>query len=803
MSRALSTLLAAGVTLTLAACGGSDAITTPVAKPPVQQPGNENPPANSAPVGSVALTPASGTVFVGRTMTLVAAPKDAAGNALSGRAVTWTSSADSIARVDANGIVTGVAAGTAVITATAEGKTATTTLAVQLVPVSSVLVTPATATLRTGDTLRLGAVTRDSAGTTLAGRQVRWISSAPAVATVDSISGLVRAAGGGAATITATSEGKSGTAALTIAAPIVPVATVAVTTALDTLEAYDEVQLQAVLRDAANNVLTGRTVRWTSSDAAVATVDSISGRLTGIDRGTVTVTATSETKSGTATRVVVIKYRSLSAGTEHACDIASGGIVWCWGRNGTQLRIGSPNGGDQTFSSVPVRLNTDVRFKQLSTFGSTTCGVSREGRAYCWGYNGWGNLGNGTSSTPSATPVAVSGGLTFKSVSLGAQHTCGVTTDDRVYCWGFNQSSEFGNNNSASSNVPVAAAGGMSFASVSGGNDVTCGVTTAGAGWCWGHNGAGQLGDGNRPTNGNTYTRTPSAIVGGLTFRSVSASQGYACGLTTGARATAGAAAATGSAAPSRVRPRRRAPSRLQLEAALARLAPGLRHHDRRRGVLLGRQQLRAARHRDRPQRQHDAGPCRRLAPRERGERGEHRHRVGGLHLRHLARPPDDALLGQERLRPAGQRHDERRRRLEHDGHDRRRSEAAAGALTRRSTHDAARPGSRPSRAGASAVAAPSDQLFRKSSISRFSSSACVAAKPCGAPFTSSKRLPAIISCDFLPEISTGTMRSPSPWATRVGTVNFCRSCRKSVVPKATMHCCVASGDAGQAIDLL
>jgi alpha-tubulin suppressor-like RCC1 family protein len=343
----------------------------------------------------------------------------------------------------------------------------------------------------------------------------------------------VRAAGGGAATITATSEGKSGTAALTIAAPIVPVATVAVTTALDTLEAYDEVQLQAVLRDAANNVLTGRTVRWTSSDAAVATVDSISGRLTGIDRGTVTVTATSETKTGTATRVVVIKYRSLSAGTEHACDIASGGLVWCWGRNGTQLRIGSPNGGDQTFSSVPVRLNTDVRFKQLSTFGSTTCGVSREGRAYCWGYNGWGNLGNGTSSTPSATPVAVSGGLTFKSVSLGAQHTCGVTTDDRAYCWGFNQSSEFGNNNSASSNVPVAAAGGMSFASVSGGNDVTCGVTAAGAGWCWGHNGAGQLGDGNRPTNGNTYTRTPSEIVGGLTFRTVSASQSYACGLTT------------------------------------------------------------------------------------------------------------------------------------------------------------------------------------------------------------------------------------------------------------------------------
>jgi alpha-tubulin suppressor-like RCC1 family protein len=74
----------------------------------------------------------------------------------------------------------------------------------------------------------------------------------------------------------------------------------------------------------------------------------------------------------------------------------------------------------------------------------------------------------------------------------------------------------------------------MSFASVSAGNEITCGVTTAGAGWCWGHNGGGQLGDGNRLTNGNTYTRTPSEIVGGLTFRSVMASQGYSCGLTTG-----------------------------------------------------------------------------------------------------------------------------------------------------------------------------------------------------------------------------------------------------------------------------
>jgi alpha-tubulin suppressor-like RCC1 family protein len=543
MSRSVFTALAA--CLVLAACGGSDSVTAPInpgtgnpgtgtGNPGTGNPGTGNPgtgnPGTPAAVASVVITPAGGTVRVGGTLALSAAARDSAGATLAGRAVSWTSSADSVARVDANGVVTGVAAGGATITATSEGKSAAAAVTVQLAPAASVVVTPGTANLRTGDTLRLAAAVRDESGAALPGRAVRWATSAAGVATVDSLTGLVRAAGQGNATITATSDGRTGSATIAVVAPV---HTVTVNTALDTLEAYDVVQLGTTLRDAANNVLSDRVVRWTSSNPAVATVDSVSGRLTGVDRGTVTVTATSEGKTGTARRVVVIKYRSITAGTEHACDIASGGIVWCWGRNSGQLRIGLTDDGERSLSSVPVRLNTDVRFRQISTFGTTTCGVSREGRVYCWGYNGWGNLGNGTSSAPSATPVAVSGGLTFKSVSLGGQHACAVTTDDRVFCWGYNQQSEFGNNDARSSNVPVQAASGMSLASVSGGNDVTCGVTAAGAGYCWGHNGSGQLGDGLRITNGNTYTRTPSAVVGGLTFRSLHASQSYTCGLTT------------------------------------------------------------------------------------------------------------------------------------------------------------------------------------------------------------------------------------------------------------------------------
>src|SRR5262249_26289960 len=155
----------------------------------------------------------------------------------------------------------------------------------------------------------------------------------------------------------------------------------------DTLEAFDVRSLATTLKDSAGNVLAGRIVRWTSSDPTVAVVDSVSGQLTGLDRGTVTVTATSEGKTGTAKRVVVIKYRSLTTGSAHACDIASGGIVWCWGLNGAEGRIGSAQLGATSFSATPVQLNTTLRFQQLSTYGTTTCGVARDGKGYCWGSN--------------------------------------------------------------------------------------------------------------------------------------------------------------------------------------------------------------------------------------------------------------------------------------------------------------------------------------------------------------------------------------------------------------------------------
>jgi len=251
----------------------------------------------TVPVASLQVSPASANMFVGQTLSLTATPKDAAGNTLTGRPVTWASSSPSVATVSNTGQVAGVTQGSATITATSESKTATATINVAIVPVASVQVSPATARLTPGQTAQLTATPKDSAGSALTGRAVTWTSSAPTVASV-SASGLVTGGAVGTATITAMSEGRTGSATVTVA--LIPVATVVVSPAPATLSVGGTVQLTVTLKDASGTTLTGRTVAWTSSTPTVATV-SPSGLVTDVaSGGTTTITATSEGKSGTS-----------------------------------------------------------------------------------------------------------------------------------------------------------------------------------------------------------------------------------------------------------------------------------------------------------------------------------------------------------------------------------------------------------------------------------------------------------------------------------------------------------------------
>ena len=254
----------------------------------------------AAPVASVLVLPAAATASIGGTTQFVAIPLDASGTALGGRVVTWASSNTAVATVDGSGLATGVAAGSATITATCEGQSGSATLTVSAVsvPVASVTVSPATAAVAAGQTVQLTATPKDANGNPLTGRAITWASGNTSVATV-STSGLVTGLTAGSATITATSEGKSGSSGVTVTAVTVPVATVTVSPANGTVFVGQTLQLTATPKDANGNALTGRTISWASSATGIAAVNG-SGLVTGQATGTATITATSEGKSGSA-----------------------------------------------------------------------------------------------------------------------------------------------------------------------------------------------------------------------------------------------------------------------------------------------------------------------------------------------------------------------------------------------------------------------------------------------------------------------------------------------------------------------
>jgi uncharacterized protein YjdB len=205
--------------------------------------------------------------------------------------------------VNATGRVTGVAAGTATVTATIEGKTASASISVVQLAVATVEVSPNPASVAVQQALQLTVTLKAADGTELTGRTVEWETSNQAVATVNQ-SGRVTGVTPGSATITARSEGKSGNTALTVTQTQLPVATVEITSHNSNhVSVNATLQFTAIVKAANGTVLTGRSITWTSSNEAVATV-SATGLARGVAPGTATITATSEGKSGSISLTV-------------------------------------------------------------------------------------------------------------------------------------------------------------------------------------------------------------------------------------------------------------------------------------------------------------------------------------------------------------------------------------------------------------------------------------------------------------------------------------------------------------------
>jgi len=202
-----------------------------------------------------------------------------------------------------------------------------------------------------------------------------------------------------------------------------------------------------------------------------------------------TTQRTSPTQVGTDTWVAV------SAGSSHSCGVRSDFRLYCWGYNGS----GQLGNGTTTDSASPAEESTFAQnWSRVAASGSHTCATRNDNTLFCWGYNGNGQLGDGT-NTNSSSPVQVGidewaqGGM---SAGVYGSHTCARKTDGTLFCWGYNGNGQLGDGTTTAANAPVQVGTDTDWANVGAGGSHTCGVKDDGSALCWGADWGGQLGDG-------------------------------------------------------------------------------------------------------------------------------------------------------------------------------------------------------------------------------------------------------------------------------------------------------------------
>lgn len=251
-----------------------------------------------------------------------------------------------------------------------------------------------------------------------------------------------------------------------------------------------------------------------SASGGVATFDDLS-----FDRaGTYTLSAFTQSLPVVTSDSfeVLFSFDGLSAGAFHTCGVARKN-AYCWGWN----QFGQLGNGTEEDASTPITVTGDLTFAAVDLGFDHTCGVPSTGTARCWGENGNGQIGDGT-TLRRREPTAVVDGLGFEQVSAGTGHSCGVKSAGQAYCWGDNDSGQLGDGSTDSnSQTPVAVAGDVLFTTVSAGRDYTCGIADDGSAYCWG-----------LLVGTTESSQTPVAVAGDLTFSQLSAGRSHACGIT-------------------------------------------------------------------------------------------------------------------------------------------------------------------------------------------------------------------------------------------------------------------------------
>jgi alpha-tubulin suppressor-like RCC1 family protein len=224
-------------------------------------------------------------------------------------------------------------------------------------------------------------------------------------------------------------------------------------------------------------------------------------------------------------------FVDITCGSYHACGATAGGTAYCWGdENSGKLGNGAEWDGYAEPQPTPLPVVGGHSFVSISAAYNHTCAVTAEGKAYCWGSNRYGQLGNGEGSGVYTSPVAAVSERSFKIVRAGSHDfTCGVTLDDTLLCWGHNDLSQLGRGTDTKEElIPESPVGLSTAIAVDGAWAHTCAIATDGSAYCWGQCArCGKLGDGQFASS-----MVPVPVAGGLTFKSIDTGGDTSCGVT-------------------------------------------------------------------------------------------------------------------------------------------------------------------------------------------------------------------------------------------------------------------------------
>jgi uncharacterized protein YjdB/alpha-tubulin suppressor-like RCC1 family protein len=505
----------------------------------------------AAAVASVVIAPVNQPLEVGGTLQLSAAVKDSKGAELADRPIVWSTSDQAVATVNSTGLVSAAAGGSVTITASSESKSGSVKLTVNppkagpapapppaaRLVASLELKTPARS-IKVGDTTTWTVVAKDRSGAAVTDRPISWSSNNAGVATV--AGGVIRGVAAGRAEIKAEADGKQQVQTITIEAatatqPPPPTPGPAASAALLPKRA-------AVAGGALSCGIAGdAAVCWGGGQTAPSLVAGAKG-VTDIvaGRGHACAIASGghvlcwgENKAGqlgdgtTTGREAAAPIKSdqtfsaLAAGTQHTCGIA-GGKAWCWGDNGSgQLGDGSTNG-----RSTPVQVKQIKDVVSIAAGQKHSCAVVASGKAYCWGDGFSGQLGYGELDQQTE-PYEVSDDHKFTQIAVGFEHSCALDAGGKAWCWGSNKVGQLGDGSTDDRRRPKAVSSGETFSAIAAGGSVSCALSSAGQAFCWGANKAGQLGDGSKRDQSK-----PVAVGGGRAFASISVGEGHVCGVT-------------------------------------------------------------------------------------------------------------------------------------------------------------------------------------------------------------------------------------------------------------------------------